>query len=185
MPLCTATVISSQTDANFHHFGIGYGPTHNIMCTSQNPDDCIPVDTQSNLGCENYSQAIGVRCQLREDTCTAILTDTPTPAMTFTTNQPVNRDTTLASPSLNNSRVKISALETTDTDIDITTPAELSEANTSLLTSSTYADCVVMYSSGSSKALGVLTGLLAAALVIVTMGWIVTCVYWYRKIKRR
>ena len=33
--------------------------------------------------------------------------------------------------------------------------------------------------------LGALTGLLAAALVIVTMGWIVSCVYWQRKNKQR
>ena len=35
------------------------------------------------------------------------------------------------------------------------------------------------------NALGVLTGLLAAALVVVTMGWIVSCVYWQRRDKRR
>ena len=35
------------------------------------------------------------------------------------------------------------------------------------------------------EALGVLTGLLAAALVVVTMGWILSCVYWYRRIKQR
>ena len=33
--------------------------------------------------------------------------------------------------------------------------------------------------------LGVLTGLLAAALVVVTMGWIVSCVYWQRRNKLR
>ena len=36
-----------------------------------------------------------------------------------------------------------------------------------------------------NKTLGVLTGLLAAALVAVTMGWIVSCVYWQRRNKQR
>ena len=36
-----------------------------------------------------------------------------------------------------------------------------------------------------TKALGVLTGLLTAALVVVTMGWIVSCVYWQRRHKQR
>ena len=38
---------------------------------------------------------------------------------------------------------------------------------------------------GIIDALGALTGLLAAALVIVTMGWIVSCVYLMRKNKQR
>ena len=33
--------------------------------------------------------------------------------------------------------------------------------------------------------LGALTGLLAAALVVVTMGWILSCVYWQRRNKQR
>ena len=33
--------------------------------------------------------------------------------------------------------------------------------------------------------LGALTGLLTAALVIVTVGWIVSCVYWQRRDKQR
>ena len=37
----------------------------------------------------------------------------------------------------------------------------------------------------STKALGALTGLLAAALVVVTMGWIGSCVYLMRRIKQR
>ena len=35
------------------------------------------------------------------------------------------------------------------------------------------------------ETLGVLTGLLAAALVVVTVGWIVSCVYWQRRITQR
>ena len=37
----------------------------------------------------------------------------------------------------------------------------------------------------TNQTLGVLTGLLAAALVVVTMGWIVSCVYWQRRNKQR
>ena len=37
----------------------------------------------------------------------------------------------------------------------------------------------------TNKVLGVLTGLLAAALVVVTVGWIVSCVYWQRRITQR
>ena len=35
------------------------------------------------------------------------------------------------------------------------------------------------------NALGTTTGLLTAAVVIVTMGWIVSCVYWQRKVRQR
>ena len=35
------------------------------------------------------------------------------------------------------------------------------------------------------NALGVLTGLLAAALAVVIVGWIVSCVYWQRRDKQR
>ena len=34
-------------------------------------------------------------------------------------------------------------------------------------------------------AMKLLTALLTAALVVVTMGWIVSCVYWQRRIKQR
>ena len=37
----------------------------------------------------------------------------------------------------------------------------------------------------TNKTLGVLTGLLTAALVVVTMGWIVSCVYWQRRNETR
>ena len=37
----------------------------------------------------------------------------------------------------------------------------------------------------TNQTLGSLTGLLAAALVVVTIGWIVSCVYWQRRNKRR
>ena len=37
----------------------------------------------------------------------------------------------------------------------------------------------------ANKTLGTLTGLLAAALVMVITGWIVSCVYWQRKNKQR
>ena len=43
-------------------------------------------------------------------------------------------------------------------------------------------DIVVM---NVTKASGTLAGLLAAALVIVTIGWIVSCAYWPRKVKQR
>ena len=37
----------------------------------------------------------------------------------------------------------------------------------------------------TNQTLGTLTGLLAAALVVVAMGWIVSCVYWQRRNKQR
>ena len=37
----------------------------------------------------------------------------------------------------------------------------------------------------SNEALAVLTGLLAAVLVVVTMGWIVSCVYLRRRVRQR
>ena len=42
-----------------------------------------------------------------------------------------------------------------------------------------------VYCTGASRitiGMGVLTGLLAAALVVVTMGWFVSCVYWQRRL---
>ena len=37
----------------------------------------------------------------------------------------------------------------------------------------------------TTETLGVLTGLQATALVAVTVGWIVSCVYWQRKITKK
>ena len=39
--------------------------------------------------------------------------------------------------------------------------------------------------SKTTEALGALAGLLTAALVIITIGWVVSCVYLMRKIKQR
>ena len=154
------------------------------MCISENSDDCIPLNIQSNSKCENYSQPVGVRCQTRKDACTTIITDTPTPGMLFTADQTVSYDTTPVSPTANTSEDRISAPETTDIERGSTNPADVNNSNTDLLTSSTNTGRAVMCSNESNMALGVLTGLLTAALVVVAFGWSVSCVYWYRNFKQ-
>ena len=153
------------------------------MCHDQISDnpDCSTVSTS---GCENYTQAVGVRCQAREDTCETIITDTPTPEMMFTNDQTVSRDIIPVSPTSNTSEDRFNALETTDTDRSSTNPSvDLNTTPTSFLNSKVNAEFAVMCENGA-VALGVLTGLLTAALVIVTTGWIVSCVYWQRKSKQ-
>ena len=125
-----------------------------------------------------------MRCQAREDSCTAIITDTPTPGMLFTADQTVNYDTAPISPTANTSEDRINSPETTDIERGSTNPADVNNSNTSLLSSSANTGCAAISSNGVA-ALGALTGLLAAALVVVTMGWIVSCVYWQRRNKQR
>ena len=125
-----------------------------------------------------------MRCQAREDACTTIITDTPTPGMLFTADQTVSHGTAPVSPTLNTSEERISAPATTDLESGNTNPADVNNSNTSLLISSTNNGRAVMCSNESNMALGVLTGLLTAALVVVTVGWSVSCVYWYRNFKQ-
>ena len=125
-----------------------------------------------------------MRCQAREDACTTIITDTPTPGMLFTADQTVSHDTAPVSPTANASEERISAPETTDIERGRTNPADVNNSNISLLTSSTNTGCAVVFLKENNMALGVLTGLLTAALVVVAIGWSVSCVYWYRKFKQ-
>ena len=90
-----------------------------------------------------------MRCQAREDTCTVIITDTPT---TIKGEEDISNQSAV----LNTTFINHPANES----------AEAGEV------------C-------SNDAIGVLTGLLAAALVVVTMGWIVSCVYLRRRVKQR
>ena len=137
-----------------------------IPLDSANPG-CKPVN--SSTKCLNYSQAVGVRCQAREDTCTAIITDTPIPEMVYTVEQSIGGDFASVSPSSTSYSSSMVVLNSI--------PAEFPKNGN--------IEAVAMCSENNNLALGVLTGLIAAALVVVTMGWIVSCVYWQRRNKQR
>ncbi len=62
-----------------------------------------------------------------------------------------------------------------------TTITETSQPNNGTTTESSITQSTVMSTSGT---LGALIGLLAAALVVVVTGWIVSCVYLQRKINK-
>ena len=145
--------IHITSDAALLHFESGYGPVYDFICTLS-ASDCKPVNTSSNSGCQTYTQPVGVRCQAREDTCTVIITDTPTTieGEEDRSNQSAVLNTTSINQPTNESAV---------------------------------AEEVCSNDTVGVLTLGALTGLLAAALVVVTMGWIVSCVYWQRRIKLR
>ena len=124
----------------------------------------------SDLDCEgvDLAQDIGVRCQTREETIRDINNE-PTPLGMMSTG-PISEDySTSAGP--------ISDYKTT-----ASTTRLVMMTNTTENQIATEASLIILC---SIEALKVLTGLLAAALVIVTMGWIVSCVYWQRRVRQR
>ena len=148
-----------EIDASVENFGGGCGSSYKYTCTAQESDypNCTLHDPLSDLDCEgvDLSQDIGVRCQTREETC-RVINDEPTPLGMMSTGPNSVNKTTASTTRL--------VMTTNTTENQIATEASVIHSN---------------------EALGALTGLLAAALVVVTMGWIVSCVYWQRRVKQR
>ena len=145
-------------------FGEGLGSVHTLNCTQPPGTDnynnsdyhWIPTTTCT------HDNDIGVRCQAYEDVdlCAVKQKDVCTPSMTVTHDRASdNHETHSTSSTLNES---------------------LDEATTSVADSLTV-DSIL----NTTEVLAVLTGLLAAALVVVTMGWIVLCVYLRKRLKQR
>ena len=155
---------------------------YNLTCLfhQSDPSDCT---TTSALDSCEHSMDVGVRCLSCQEVCESMHDEsetTPTVSVTEVTTQ--EPSSTLSISSSLSESVKQSALkddnicttmpkddlERTPTESDFT---NLNQFSGELLT--------------TNKILGAMTGLLAAALVVVTMGWIVSCVLWQRRLKQR
>ena len=157
-----------NTDASFSdQFGEGSGPVYRyVPCTIQSQginSSCGLINSSPNIPrCVGHT--VGVRCQAHDICKVAINHDTTEMKRSDTTS--ATTPTCIPSNQLGN---------TTDQERGSKT------------------DCLVVTLPANEdknigspiNALGALTGLLAAALVVVTMGWFVSCVYWQRKNKQR
>ena len=152
-------MLSYNVDASVENFGGGCGSSYKYTCTAQESDypNCTLHDPLSDLDCEgvDLSQDIGVRCQTREETC-RVINDEPTPLGMMSTGPISDYKTTTSTTRL--------VMASNILENKIATEASLI--------------C-------SKEALGTLLGLLAAVLVVVTIGWIVSCVYLMRRNKQR
>ena len=114
----------------------------------------------------DLSQSIGVKCQSHEET-SIVINDEPTSQGMMSTG-PISEDHSTSTGPISDSKTTASTtrlvMMTNSTENQIATEASLIR---------------------SSEVLVTITGLLAAALVVVTMGWIVSCVYWQRRVRQR
>ena len=157
-----------NTDASFSdQFGEGSAPVYRyVPCTIQSQginSSCGLIDSSSDI-LQCVDQTVGVRCQAH-DTCRVA----------------TNHDTT-----------EMKRSDTTSAATPTCIPCN-QLGNTTDQERGSKTDCLVVTLPANEdknigspiNTLGALTGLLAAALVIVTVGWIVSCVYWQRKNKQR
>ena len=157
-------------DASVENFGGGCGSSYKYTCTAQESDypSCSLLDPLYVSECEgvDLSQDIGVKCQTREE-ISIVINDEPTSQGIIRTG-PISEDHSTSAEPISDYKTTASTtrlvMMTNTTENQIATEASLIR---------------------SSEVLGALTGLLAAALVVVTMGWIVSCVYLQRRIKQR
>ena len=147
-------------DATIHQFrGRILMPLYNLTCFSKEKDipDCTAISIPS-LGCSNYS---GVKCLTHQESNLVIGMLVATFANSY---------------------------------LALVIPTEMKIISSQAVLCHNLKLILLLFPTGSTKgsnnsattnALGTLTGLLATALVVVTMGWIVSCVYWQRKTTQR
>ena len=146
-------------------FGGGIGSVHTLNCTQP-----LGTDNYNNSDCHwtstttcTHANDIGVRCQAYEDVdlCAVKQKEVGTLSMTVTPDRASDSHETQSTGSTLNE--------------------SLGDVTTSVDTDSLTVDSIL----NTSEVLGVLTGLLAAVLVVVTVGWIVSCVYLRKRLKQR
>ena len=159
-----------EIDASVENFGGGCGSSYKYTCTAQDSDypNCTLHDPLSDLDCEgvDLSQDIGVKCQTCEES-SRVINDEPTPQGMMSTG-PISEDHSTSTGPISDSKTTASTIRL------------VMMTNTTENQSATEASLIC-----SNEALGVLTGLLAAALVVVTIGWIVSCIYLMRRARQR
>ena len=160
---------------------------YNLTCLSHQsgPPDCTAIPAPNSC---DHSMDLGVRCLTYQEVCDSMDDEsdaTETISVTEVTTQ--KPSSTLSSSSSSSGPVSStvstkstqaihsSCICSTMPEDGLSVPSEreftsLEQFSKELLT--------------TNKTLGALTGLLTAALVVVTMGWIVSCVYWQRRNKQ-
>ncbi|XP_064397907.1 deleted in malignant brain tumors 1 protein-like isoform X2 [Halichondria panicea] len=170
-------------NATISNFGEGSGPLYDITCRNTESDDheCTPIITSAPSRC-SHSMDVGVRCLPFIDVCPVPVNEiivtvtaydcqqlpTPTPTPTST----IAKCTPMSTVSEQGSNVN----EMTTNDRQSMIVTETPQPNNGATTDSSIKN--------TSGTLGALIGLLAAALVVVVAGWIVSCVYFQQKINK-
>ena len=146
-------------------------------------NECIPIITIALSRCD-HSMDVGVRCLPFTDAsvvpvneiittatvCNCQQDTTPTPMSTLAKCTPTSTEGDDNDYELStNNRQPTATTETSHPSEGATTEGSITQSTATLST---------------SGILGALVGLLAAALVVVVTGWIVSCVYFQRKINK-
>ncbi len=174
---------SIHIDATVSNFGEGSGPSYDITCPSTRSDDqeCIPAITTSSCP---HSMDVGVKCLPFTDACADLVNEVPT---TIETTPACNCQQCTIPTQMIAECIPASTGgdgnvdEMTNNNTQPPTSTETSQPSDGATTESSISQSTVM---STSVTLGALIGLLAAALVVVVTGWIVSCVYFQRKINK-
>ncbi len=177
------------TDSTVHYFGGGTGPVRDVTCQMLETEtsDCNLIITPSSC---THSMDVGVRCLPFTDACADLVNEVITTVETTTAcncQQPTTSTPMIAecTPASTEGDGNVNEMTTSNKQ-----PIETSQPTISTKTSqpsngatreSSNTQSTVMSTSGT---LGILIGLLAAALVVVVTGWIVSCVFFQRKISK-
>ena len=124
-----------------------------------NPPDCTAIPALDSC---DHTMDLGVRCSSHQEVCESSSGPVSSTNCTESTQAMKNNCSCTTMPEDGLSTLPVSTERE---------PTSLAQFFGELIT--------------TNQALGALTGLLAAALVVVTMGWIVSCVYLRRRIKQR
>ena len=181
-----------EIDASVENFGGGCGSSYKYTCTAQEFDypNCTLHDPLSGTQCNgvDLSQDIGVRCQTREET-SMVVNDEPTTLGMMSTGPisedhstsagPISEDhSTSAGPISEDQGSSTGSISDNKTTASTTRLVMMTNTTENQIATEASLIC-------PNEALGTITGLLTAALVVVTMGWIVSCVYWQRRARQR
>ncbi len=161
-------------DATALNFGKGTGPVYDMSCQMPETDKCNLIITQSSCA---HSMDVGVRCLPFTDACpvpVSELTATTPPCNCQQPTTPTQTPTSMLAKCITSTEGDGNEMSTNRQPMSTKT----SQPSDGATTESSISQSTVMITSGT---LGALIGLLAAALVVVVTGWIVSCVYLQKK----
>ena len=162
---------------------------YNLTCPSSESDPSDCTATPAPASCDHFMD-LGVRCLSHHEVC-ASMNDESGKTATVRVTEITTHEPSSTQSSRSSSRGPISSKNCTkstqavDSSCISTTVSEdglgTAPTESNLTNLNQFSGELV----NVNKTLGALTGLLAAALVVVTMGWIVSCVYLMRRIRQR
>ncbi|XP_064397361.1 soluble scavenger receptor cysteine-rich domain-containing protein SSC5D-like [Halichondria panicea] len=171
-----------QEHATLSNFGEGSGPLYDITCPSTGSEDqeCIPMIRSAPSSC-THSMDVGVRCLPFTDACAVPINEVTVTTTAQQPPTPTPPSSTLTIAKSTTTSIEGDVSEVTTNDKQPSTSTKTSQPSDGITTNSSITQSTAM---STSVTLGALIGLLAASLVVVVTGWIVSCVYLQRKINK-